>query len=210
MEAISKYNLHGIEYVELKELNELLREMKKNIREGKKPGYLNSDEKQRIAGFGALSHLSAILNKEANRPIMHQRLEKTRVEREAKEKSEAVGNSPKQSEKSEKRPVHVPARYTVWWGVEDQETTENCFCFVRWEDKKPVFSNKPCMAMWFDYKEVAAHVAEQLGDNWEVVDMWPVMTEEERLLRALFRDDDDDEDECDKHDSCEDCEGCDE
>ena len=82
MESISKYNFHGIEYVEMDELNKLIYEMKEATREGVKPGYICDDEGQRTSAYLALNHLQAVLNKEAHRVKMHERLEATRIARE--------------------------------------------------------------------------------------------------------------------------------
>lgn len=240
MESISKYNFHGIEYVELKELNDLLRQMRRNFDE-QKMGYIIPDEQQRIAAKGALHHLSAVLNKESRRWEMHERLEQARKEREAmeekarqqkkqQEKTEALDvaenaiertrgaldraekmvrelrgeqqerpvERPVKAEEPRRRKVSVPCRYTVWFYGNDKETTHDSFCFVRWENQKPLFSNKPCMAMWFMEKEMAQSVADKLGDGFVVVDMWDVMTKEERLLRSIFCDDEASED-CDEY-----------
>ena len=40
MESISKYNIHGIKYVKLTELNELIRDMKQKALAGTEPGYM--------------------------------------------------------------------------------------------------------------------------------------------------------------------------
>jgi hypothetical protein len=42
--------------------------------------------------------------------------------------------------------------------------------------------------MWFLTKDAAKNVAERCGDGFTVVDMWSVMSKEERLLRAIFAD----------------------
>ena len=268
MESISKYNFHGIEYVELNELNDLIRQMIRNYEE-QIVGYIVPDEGKRIAAKGSLYHLSAVLNKERRRWDMHERLEKTRKEREAQETlalqqkrqhekadvlnaaEKAIERTKGAVEKAEKmvkelkdkqqekpveqpvkpaekirRKVTVPCRYTVWFYGEDEETTHDSFCFVRWENQKPLFSNKPCMAMWFMEKEMAQRVADRLGDGFVVVDMWDVMTKEERLLRSIFCDDEASEDsedycgdgtkaededwDCDDCgvECCPDCDGC--
>lgn len=118
------------------------------------------------------------------------------------EESEPVRNRPKPSEKSEKpknRKVRVPGRYTVWYR-DDGETTQHCMGFVRMEKGMPVFTNRPCKAHWFVWRGEAEAVAEICGEGFEVVDMIDQMTKEERLLRAIFREDGmDGEDVCEYH-----------
>lgn len=227
METISKYNFHGIEYVELSELNDFLKQMHRNY-DDQKVGYFIPEEDQRVAAHGALYHLSAILNKERNRWGMHEKLEETRKKREVKEeaerkarreknKAEAIeqaenaiertrtaidkaeklidglkdGQCEKPSEDAEKpnkRKAHCPGRYTVWYRTDD-DITQHCMGFVRFEKGIPVYTNRPCKATWFTWRGVAEKVAEKCGDGFEVVDMWNQMTKEERLLRAIFHED---------------------
>lgn len=207
MEAISKYNIMGHYYVRLDELNELVRDMKRKTREGKEPGYRCCVESERISASLALNHLEVVLNKESIHVKCLDKIMKTRHEREAKEQAlknaeDAIERTRAAIDKAEKlvKDIHEKedrrlrsARYTIWKGVEDGGTTENALCFVRWEAKKPVYSNTPEQAMWFTDKGMAEKTAERLGEGWEVVDMWPVMTKEERLLWAIFNEDDDDE-----------------
>lgn len=227
MESISKYNFHGIEYVELSELNDFLKQMHRNY-DDQKVGYIIPEEDKRVAAHGALYHLSAILNKERNRWGMHEQIEKVRKEREAKEeaqrkanrennKAEAVQSAEKAIERTKgvieraekavdelkaemckedaKKRARIPARYSVWHRGDDEETTRDSFGFVRFVNGIPMFSNRPCAVMWFVSKGAAENVAERLGEGFEVVDMWPVMTKEERLLRAIFAEEDDDGEE---------------
>ena len=101
------------------------------------------------------------------------------------------GESEKPSEtakKPSKHKGHCPGRYTVWYRTDD-ETTQHCMGFVRFEKGIPVFTNRPCKAMWFVWRQIAEKVAERCGDGFEVVDMIGQMTAEERLLRAIFRED---------------------
>lgn len=227
MESISKYNFHGIEYVELSELNDFLKQMHRNY-DDQKVGYFIPEEDKRVAAHGALHHLSAILNKERNRWGMHEQIEKVRKEREAKEeaqrkanrennKAEAVQSAEKAIERTKgvieraekavdelkaemrkedaKKRARIPARYSVWHRGDDEEITRDSFGFVRFVNGIPMFSNRPCAVMWFVSKGAAENVAERLGEGFEVVDMWPVMTKEERLLRAIFAEEDDDGEE---------------
>ena len=82
MESISKYNIHGIEYVELTELNELIRDMKQKAAAGTEPGYMEPDKDKRMSAMLALNHLGAVLNKEQTEAKLHERLERTRQEEE--------------------------------------------------------------------------------------------------------------------------------
>lgn len=194
VEAISKFNFHGIEYVEFKDLIELITDMIKKYERASEPGYMIEDKQQRVAAYMALNHLRSVVRKEENRVGMHEKLEKTRVEREAREAAEKESKCGEcQCDKESKPKAKVPARYTVWHYGTDKDTTQDSFCFVRWENKQPLFSNRPCMAMWFVERGMAEHTAEKLGEGFEVVDMLPVMTAEERLLRAIFHGADEDE-----------------
>jgi len=87
-----------------------------------------------------------------------------------------------------KRKPRIPCRYTVWHYGEDGETTQDSFCFVQFVKGVPMFSNRPCAAMWFLTKDAAEHVAGRLGEGFVVVDMWSTMSKEERLLRAIYSD----------------------
>lgn len=101
------------------------------------------------------------------------------------------GESEKPSEvakKPSKREASCPARYTVWYRT-DEDTTQHCMGFVRFEKGIPVYTNRPCKATWFTWRGMAEKVAERCGEGFEVVDMINQMTAEERLLRAIFRED---------------------
>jgi len=87
-----------------------------------------------------------------------------------------------------KRKLHCPGRYAVWYQT-DEDTTQHFMGFVRFEKGIPVFTNRPCKATWFVWRGMAEKVAEKCGDGFEVVDMIDSMTEEERLLRAIFHED---------------------
>lgn len=189
-EAISKYTIMGIEFVRLDDLNNLIRVMQRKHREGKEPGYMNQTQDQVLSATGALSHLSVILNKEKNFDGMLLRLFKTRIEREEREAKEESAEQEKPAQKAAEGPTErskrIPPRYTVWYR-DDGETTQHCMGFVRFEHGTPVFTNRPCGVMWFTYRGMAEKVADKLGDGFEVVDMIDQMTPEERLLRAIFR-----------------------
>lgn len=102
--------------------------------------------------------------------------------------------------KKPKRKPYIPPRYTVWYR-DDGETTQHCMGFVRYENGIPVYTNRPCKASWFTYREAAEKVAADCGEGFEVVDMWEQMTKEQRLLRAILLDDHgpNDEDPCEWH-----------
>jgi len=89
---------------------------------------------------------------------------------------------------SKKGGKRCPARYTVWYR-DDSDVTTHCMGFVRFENGHPLFTNHPCMATWFVWRDMAEKVAERCGEGFEVVDMIDQMTAEERLLRAIFRED---------------------
>lgn len=94
-------------------------------------------------------------------------------------------------QKPSKRKLHYPGcpgRYAVWYRT-DEDTTQHCMGFVRFEKGIPVFTNRPCKATWFVWRGMAEKVAEKCGDGFEVVDMIDSMTAEERLLRAIFHED---------------------
>lgn len=91
-------------------------------------------------------------------------------------------------QKPSKRKVSCPGRYTVWYRT-DEDTTLHCMGFVRFEKGIPVFTNRPCKATWFVWRDIAEKVAEKCGEGFEVVDMIDQMTAEERLLRAIFHED---------------------
>lgn len=106
----------------------------------------------------------------------------------AKVKDEECEKSLEAAQKPPKRKVSCPGRYTVWYR-NDEDTTLHCMGFVRFEKGIPVFTNRPCKATWFVWRNAAEKVAEKCGDGFEVVDMFGQMTPEQRLLRAIFRED---------------------
>jgi len=121
-------------------------------------------------------------------------IERTRAALDRTEKLLAKvkdGEKEKPSEapqKPSKRKVSCPGRYTVWYRT-DEDTTLHCMGFVRFEKGIPVFTNRPCKATWFVWRDIAEKVAEKCGEGFEVVDMIDQMTVEERLLRAIFHED---------------------
>lgn len=171
MDKLRHFDFCGKDYVQVDELNAMLKQMKKDASEGKKPGWICDDQGERISATLALNKVSVALNKDEIEKRCKERLDKIQREREE----------------------YMPARWSVWKGCEDERLAANALCFVRWEDKKPVFANDPDKAMWFVEKSVAGYVAKKLGDGWEVVDMWPLMSKEERLLYKLLVDDEDEE-----------------
>lgn len=134
-------------------------------------------------------------------------IERTRAALDKTEKLLAEvknGDDEKPSEAPQEPPTHTvmnrkgakrcPARYTVWYR-DDGETTQHFMGFVRFESGIPVFTNRPCKATWFVWRGMAEKVAKKCGEGFEVVDMINQMTKEERLLRAIFREDGMDGDE---------------
>jgi len=102
--------------------------------------------------------------------------------------SEAAQRPSTRTVMNKKGANRCPARYTVWYR-DDSDTTAHCMGFVKFEKGHPLFTNHPCMATWFVWRRVAEKVAEKCGEGFEVVDMIGQMTAEERLLRAIFRED---------------------
>lgn len=113
---------------------------------------------------------------------------------ESEKPSEAPQNPKTRTVMNRKGAKRCPARYTVWYR-DDSDVTTHCMGFVRFEDGIPVFTNRPCKACWFVWRGMAETVAQKCGDGFEVVDMIGQMTAEERLLRAIFREDGMDGDE---------------
>ena len=219
MESISKYNFHGIEYVELSELNELLHEMIKNYRVGEKPGFIIKSKAERVAATGSLYHLSAVLNKESIRPKMHERLEDTRKKREAIAETEKTIENAKAALKRAEQAVKAakveigdddeddeePGDYMV---VKRGEKPREWWFFREWDNGKPVIGQNGGMV--FTYKSAAEHMANRLGEGWNVVDVSEEECEKcERLLSAIFSDEDDDDDFCEDCECDGDCENCD-
>lgn len=171
MESISKYTFHGIDYIKLDELNALLVQMKHDVREGTKPGYICEDEGKRIAAHGALNHLHAVLNKEKNEVKIHERVEQIRKAREAKERVNDATDE-------------KPGSYMVYKAVGPRDY----WYFREWENKLPVIGKSG--GMIFTYKGMAEHVAELLGEGWYCIDVSPEECyKAKKLLAAIFRDD---------------------
>lgn len=163
MESISKYNIHGIDYVKLTELNELIRDMKQKAAAGTEPGYMESDAEKRMSAMLALNHLGAVLNKEQTEAKIHERFEKTQQERE-EETDEKPGSY------MVYKPGNSPREY--WY-------------FVEWRHGKAIIGQ--CDGMVFTYAGMAANVAARLGDGWKVIDVSPEECyKAEKLLAAIF------------------------
>ena len=107
---------------------------------------------------------------------------------ESEKPSETPQKPPMRTVMNKKGAKRCPARYTVWYR-DDSDVTTHCMGFVRFEDGIPMFTNRPCKACWFVWRGMAETVAQKCGDGFEVVDMIGQMTAEERLLRAIFRED---------------------
>lgn len=161
MESISKYNLNGIEYVKLTELNELIKDMKRKSLDGTEAGYICEDMGQRRAAMLSLNHLEAVLNKEKTEQKMHERFEKTKVQMDADEPAGSwmvykAGSKPRE----------------IWY-------------FIEWRKGKPIIGQ--CDGMVFTYEGMAQHVAERLGEGWKVIDIsQEACKKAERLMAAIF------------------------
>jgi hypothetical protein len=169
MESISKYNIHGIDYVKVSELNDLIRDMKRKAQAGTEPGYIEPDEGKRMSAMLALNHLGAVLNKEQTEVKMHERLEVTRKVLE--EAGEKPGS---------------------WMVYKPGDKPKEFWNFVEWRHGKPIIGQTD--GMIFAYEGMAQYVAEKLGDGWKVIDVSPeACYKAEKLLAAIFREDDEDD-----------------
>ena len=189
METISKYNLHGIDYVKLTELNDLIREMKKKAQAGTEPGYIEPDEGRRMSAMLALNHLGAVLNKEKTEEKLHERLEESRkvIDRakdalsRAEKAVEAALDEDEEEEPQGSWIVYKPGKQRGDYLV-----------FREWDNGEAILGKTG--GMIFTYEGMAKHVAEKLGDGWTVVDVSQESVKKaERLLAAIFREDDEDD-----------------
>ena len=164
MESISKYNLNGIEYVKLTELNELIKDMKRKSLDGREPGYFCPDVNERRAAMLSLNHLEAVLNKEKTEQKIHERLEKAKTQREAHEEDEPAGS---------------------WMVYKAGNKPREFWYFIEWRKGKLIIGQ--CDGMIFTYEGMAQHVAEKLGEGWKVIDIsQEACKKAERLLAAIF------------------------
>lgn len=75
-----------------------------------------------------------------------------------------------------------PGEYVVARGHQRGEYE----AFHKWDDKKPVIGDVG-HAMVFTYKGMAENVAEQLGEEWYVVDIsYEQYIKQKRFLNAIF------------------------
>lgn len=209
-EAISKYNIIGSEYVKLEDLNELIRDMQKKVREGKEPGYMNHTKEQAVAVDVMLGHLRVILNKERNFDGVLCKIMKTRFEREQREKETAdrdandkaadvmIENAKSAIEKAKKAIDRTETLIRdITEGDEEKgsyvvyrrgEKPREIWQFIEWRCGKPIIGR--CSGMVFTFKSMAESVAAKLGDGWKVMDVSPEACQKaERLLHAIFGDD---------------------
>ena len=94
-------------------------------------------------------------------------------------------------ETEEAEDVKSEAGFIVYKHVKKNEFS----FFVEWRHGIPVFAEDENLAMLFEYKGMAEHVASCLGDGWQVYDLDEVRDEEEcrkceNLLKAIFGEDD--------------------
>ena len=165
MESISKYNLNGIEYVKLSELNELIKAMKRKCFDGTEPGYICEDIGERRAAMLSLNHLEAVLNKEKAEQRMHERLEKAKMQREAQEETDEPAGS--------------------WMVYKAGSKPKEFWYFMEWRNGKPIIGQ--CDGMVFTYEGMAQHVAEKLGEGWKVIDIsQEACRKAKRLMAAIF------------------------
>lgn len=165
MESINKYNLNGIEYVKLTELNDLIRAMKRKCLDGREPGYICPDVYERRAAMLSLNHLGAVLNKEKTEQKMHDRLEKAKIQREAQEETDEPAGS--------------------WMVYKAGSKPKEFWYFVEWINGKAIIGHRD--GMIFTYEGMAQHVAETLGEGWKVIDIsQEACKKAERLMAAIF------------------------
>lgn len=162
MESISKYNLNGIEYVKLSELNELIKAMKRKCLDGREPGYFCQDVNERRAAMLSLNHLDAVLNKEKTEQKMHERLKRLKQMEEQEEAEEQTGS---------------------WMVYKAGSKPREFWYFIEWRKGKPIIGQ--CDGMVFAYEGMAQHVAEKLGEGWKAIDISPCK-KAERLIAAIF------------------------
>ena len=211
-EAINKFNILGMEYVRLDELLALITEMQKKHREGTEPGYMCEDNGKKVAADLALNHLKVVLNQERIHVQTIERVLKTRFEREAKEQAvkkaeQAIDNAKNALSRAEKAVEAAkeeteeesidpccPGRYTVWKNIQEGKSEKDSLGFKGWREGVACYTHNHRDCMWFVELGMAQRTAERLGEGWEVVDMWPVMSKEQRLLRAIFSNDGEDDD----------------
>ena len=161
MESISKYNLNGIEYVKLSELNDLIKTMKRKCLDGREPGYFCPDVNERRASMLSLNHLEAVLNKEKTEQKMHERLKQMEEQEEAEEQTGS------------------------WMVYKAGSKPREFWYFIEWRKGKPIIGQ--CDGMVFTYEGMAKHVAEKLGEGWKVIDIsQEACKKAERLMAAIF------------------------
>lgn len=165
MESIRKYNLDGIEYVKLEELNYLIRDMKRKSMDGTEPGYICEDVDKRIAAMLSLNHLGAVLNKEKTEQKIRERLERAEKQTEPQEETDEPAGS--------------------WMVYKAGNKPREFWYFIEWRKGKPIIGQ--CDGMVFTYEGMAQHVAEKLGEGWKAIDVsQEACRKAERLLAALF------------------------
>ena len=161
MGTLRHFEFMGKDYVQVDELNALLKRMKKAAYDGIEPGWICDDQGERISAMLALNRLSVILN-----------AGKRREERLAE-----------QEEKAGSYMVYKPG-----------ENPREYWYFVEWRKGKPIIGQTDGMV--FTYQGMADRVAKRLGIGWSVIDVSPEECyKTERLLKAIFADDEDMEEE---------------
>ncbi len=166
---IKTYHIGDEIVVRLDDVLELCRIMKMKYRKGTEKGYICDDEKARIHAFLALNHLQTTLLSDELSKVDDIDSHKKIIEVHA----------------GKKKPLEIPPRYAV--GKKYDEEHDYWMFFVKEENDKPIFSNRPCMAMrYMRYKDAEA-CRDFLDDgDWDVIDMWNALSPDQRLQRQLF------------------------
>lgn len=83
--------------------------------------------------------------------------------------------------------VIIPTRYII--GRKNEQGDYDTY-YASSIHGKPTFTYYPCIAMHYVNRTDAQAVADFIdNDQWEVIDLYPTMNREERLLHAIFNDD---------------------
>ena len=196
MDALRHFEFFGKAYIQVEELNALLKQMKKDAREGKKIGWICDDEGQRISAYIALNKVLVAANAEEVKKRCAERLARIQKEREDKERMQeitrkatevawvALTNSVEIDE-----PIDELRGSWILYKKGD-DGPHDFWYFREWDNGKPVIGKGG--GMIFAYEGMARKTAERLGKGWVVIDVsQEACRNAERLMAAMFRDDGD-------------------
>ena len=167
---IKTYQIGNEIIVRLDDVLELARVMKEKYEEGTEPGYICKTDEEKIYSYLALNHLQVqLLSNQLNKAESIEEHKQIITEHAGKNKKKLV----------------VPSRYAVG-RLYDKEKGYWMF-FVSSENEKPVFTNRPCMAKKYQSYKQAEACRDFLDDgDWDVVDMWESLSNDEKLIRGIF------------------------